>query len=44
MFIHRNVTVEDCSYPKQCQFGIKATTQFGLDTLRANAIAKMAPT
>jgi hypothetical protein len=41
MLIRRYVTVEDWSDPKQDQYGVRATTRFGLDILRSNAVAKM---
>jgi hypothetical protein len=41
MLLRRDVTVEDWSDPKNDQYGIKATTRFGLGILRSNAIAKM---
>ena len=41
MLLRRDVTVEDWSAPKADQYGIKATTRFGLGILRSNAIAKM---
>lgn len=41
MLIRRDVTVEDWSDPTAGQYGIRATTRFGLGILRSNAIAKM---
>ncbi len=41
MLIRRDVTAEDWSDPVAGQFGIRATTRFGLGVLRSNAIAKM---
>lgn len=41
MLIRRDVTVEDWSDPVAGQYGIRATTRFGLGILRSNAIAKM---
>lgn len=41
MLIRRDVTVEDWSDPVVGQYGIRATTRFGLGILRSNAIAKM---
>ena len=41
MLIRRDVTVEDWSDPIANQYGVKATTRFGLGILRSNAIAKM---
>ena len=40
MLIRRDANVEDWSNPKADQYGIKATTRFGLGILRSNAIAK----
>src|SRR3972149_1497480 len=40
MLIRRDVTVEDWSDPIANQYGVKATTRFGLGILRSNAIAK----
>jgi HK97 family phage major capsid protein len=41
MLIRRDVTVEDWSDPVEGEYGIRATTRFGLGVLRSNAIAKM---
>ena len=42
MLIRRDVTVEDWSDPVEgSQYGVRATTRFGLGILRSNAIAKM---
>ena len=41
MLIRRDMTVEDWSNPTANQYGVKATTRFGLGILRSNAIAKM---
>jgi hypothetical protein len=41
MLLRRDVTVEDWSEPKKDQYGMKATTRFGLGILRSNAVAKM---
>ena len=41
MLIRRDVTVEDWSDPTANQYGVKATTRFGIGILRSNAIAKM---
>jgi hypothetical protein len=41
MLIRRDVTVEDWSDSKNDQYGLKATTRFGLGILRSNAVAKM---
>ena len=41
MLIRRDVTVEDWSDPSAGEYGIRATTRFGLGILRSNAIAKM---
>jgi hypothetical protein len=40
MLIRRDVTVEDWSDPTANQYGVKATTRFGLGILRSNATAK----
>jgi len=37
----RRGAVEDWSDPTANQYGVKATTRFGLGVLRSNAIAKM---
>ena len=36
----QRVKVEDWSKPKNDQYGIKATTRFGLGILKSNAVAK----
>jgi len=41
MLIRRDVAVEDWSEPKVGQYGVRATTRFGLGILRSKAIAKM---
>ncbi len=41
MLLRRDVTVEDWEDVKTGQYGIRATTRFGLGVLRANAVAKM---
>ena len=41
MLLRRDVMVEDWSDPMANKYGLKATTRFGLDILRSNAIAKM---
>ena len=41
MLLRRDVMVEDWSEPKADQYGLRATTRFGLGILRSNAIAKM---
>ena len=41
MLIRRDVTVEDWSDPMAGQYGVRATTRFGLGILRSNATAKM---
>jgi len=41
MLIRRDVTGEDWSDPVAGQYGIRATTRFGLGILQSNAIAKM---
>jgi hypothetical protein len=41
MLIRRDVTGEDWIEPQTGEFGIKATTRFGLGVLRSNAVAKM---
>jgi len=41
MLIRRDVTVEDWSDPAEGQYGVRATTRFGLGILRSNATAKM---
>jgi hypothetical protein len=41
MLIRRDVTVEYWSDPVEGQYGVRATTRFGLGILRSNAIAKM---
>jgi HK97 family phage major capsid protein len=40
MLLRRDVTVEDWSDPKNDQYGIKATTRFGLGVLRSNVSQK----
>jgi hypothetical protein len=41
MLICRDVTVEDWSDPKADQYGVRATTRFGLGILRKQRVAKM---
>ena len=41
MLIRRDIMVEDWSDPLAGEFGVKATTRFGLGVLRGNAVAKM---
>jgi hypothetical protein len=41
MLIRRDVMVEDWSDPQAVEFGVKATTRFGLGVLRSNAVTKM---
>jgi HK97 family phage major capsid protein len=41
MLLRRDVTAEDWEDVKNGEYGIRATTRFGLGVLRANAIAKM---
>jgi len=41
MLLRRDVTVEDWEEPKTGEFGVRATTRFGLGILRSNAVAKM---
>ena len=41
MLIRRDITMEDWSDPKNDQYGLRATTRFGLGILRSNAVAKM---
>ena len=41
MLLRRDVKLEDWSDPKADQYGLKATTRFGLGILRSNAVAKM---
>ena len=40
MLIRRDVTVEDWSDPVEGQYGVRATTRFGIGILKSNAIAK----
>jgi HK97 family phage major capsid protein len=41
MLLRRDITVEDWEDPKTGEFGVRATTRFGLGVLRSKAIAKM---
>jgi len=41
MLLRRDVTVEDWEDPKTGEFGVRATTRFGLGILRSKAVAKM---
>jgi hypothetical protein len=41
MLLRRDVTVEDWEDPKTGEYGIRATTRFGLGVLRSKAVARM---
>ncbi|MEM3356737.1 MAG: phage major capsid protein [Candidatus Bathyarchaeia archaeon] len=41
MLLRRDITVEDWEDPKTGEFGVRATTRFGLGVLRSKAVAKM---
>jgi hypothetical protein len=41
MLLRRDVTVEDWEDAKSGEFGVRATTRFGLGILRSKAVAKM---
>jgi HK97 family phage major capsid protein len=41
MLLRRDVTVEEWEYAKTGEFGVRATTRFGLGILRSKAVAKM---
>jgi HK97 family phage major capsid protein len=41
MLLRRDVTVEDWQDPKTGEYGVRATTRFGLGVLRSKAVAKM---
>ncbi|HEY4674718.1 MAG TPA: phage major capsid protein [Candidatus Bathyarchaeia archaeon] len=41
MLLRRDVTVEDWEDAKTCEFGVRATTRFGLGVLRSKAVAKL---
>lgn len=41
MLLRRDITVEDWENPKTGEFGVRATTRFGLGVLRSKAVAKM---
>jgi len=41
MLLRRDITVEDWEDPKTGEFGVRATTRFGLGILRSKAVAKM---
>lgn len=41
MLVRRDITVEDWNDPATGDYGVRATTRFGLGVLRSNAIAKM---
>jgi len=41
MLLRRDVTVEDWEDPKTGEYGVRATTRFGLGVLRSKAVAKM---
>jgi len=41
MLLRRDVTIEDWADSKNCNFGVRATTRFGLGIARSKAVAKM---
>jgi len=41
MLLRRDVTIEDWQDPKTGEYGVRATTRFGLGVLRSKAVAKM---
>ncbi len=41
MLLRRDVTVEDWEDPKTGEFGVRATTRFGIGVLRSKAVAKI---
>jgi HK97 family phage major capsid protein len=41
MLLRRDITVEDWEDAKTGEFGVRATTRFGLSVLRSKAVAKM---
>jgi hypothetical protein len=41
MLLRRDITVEDWEDPRTGEFGVRATTRFGLGVLRSKAVAKM---
>ncbi|MEM2971116.1 MAG: phage major capsid protein [Candidatus Bathyarchaeia archaeon] len=41
MLLRRDITVDDWEDPKSGEFGVRATTRFGLGVLRSKAVAKM---
>ena len=41
MLLRRDVTVEDWEDPKTGEYGVRATTRFGLGVLRSKAVARM---
>jgi hypothetical protein len=41
MLLRRDITVEDWEDRHTGEFGVRATTRFGLGVLRSNAVAKM---
>ena len=41
MLLRRDVTVEDWEDVKSGEYGVRATTRFGLGVLRSKAVAKM---
>ena len=41
MLLRRDVTVEDWQDPKTGEYGVRATTRFGLGVLRSKAVSKM---
>jgi len=41
MLLRRDVTVEDWQDPKTGEYGVRATTRFGLGVLRSKGVAKM---
>ncbi|MGQ9624283.1 MAG: phage major capsid family protein [Candidatus Bathycorpusculaceae bacterium] len=41
MLLRRDITVEDWEDPRTGEFGVRATTRFGLGVLRSKAVAKL---
>jgi len=41
MLLRRDVTVEDWEDVKTGEYGVRATTRFGLGVLRSSAVARM---
>jgi hypothetical protein len=41
MLLRRDVTAEDWEDAKTGEFGVRATTRFGIGVLRSKAVAKM---